>query len=156
MIAAAITLVFLQASAAGAAAQQSQPVVRRQGFVTAAPEATYPEALLPMVQEYQRCLHPAGRTVYDPGAGYEGATRARLADCSAVRDWAISSALTAYKAGHKTEQRSSEQVEAIFERLDKQALLNARYFDKLEAGEVPPPRPGEVIVLSEDNDAPNQ
>ena len=100
-----------------------------------------------MVGEYRRCTHPVGPV--DPGLGHEGSLRARLVGCKAVRDRAVGSAIAAYPKGRPGDPRA--HVAAIFESIDKGSLLNARFMDKMNAGQVPPPAEGETIILSEEN-----
>ncbi|HEV2079391.1 MAG TPA: hypothetical protein VGR19_05790 [Allosphingosinicella sp.] len=150
MISAAIALSLSQAAAPAPPAQDAAPVVRRQSFAVQTPGVSFPAALLPMMREYQRCTHPVGPV--DLELGHEESLRARLAGCKAVRDRAIASAIAAYPKRPDRPGDLRAHVATIFDSVDKGALLNARFMDRMTAGQVPPPADGETIILSEEND----
>ncbi|HEY0013822.1 MAG TPA: hypothetical protein VGB79_13340 [Allosphingosinicella sp.] len=102
-----------------------------------------------MVRQYLNCTQPPLGT-FDSELGHGGMLRARLEGCRAVRDQAVASAIAAYPKGRPGDPRA--HVAAIFESLDRGAVLNARFMDRMEAGEVSPPAEGQTIILQDEDD----
>jgi len=119
-----------------------------QSFTVSTPSVSFPEAVLPMVEEYTHCLSPSTPVSRDPRKTNLEAAQERIAACKPTWDWAVAASARIMATSSKN---SLEEAASIFQSQDAAWLANARFMDRLEAGEATlPADPNAVIELPVD------
>ena len=107
---------------------RANPEMRReQRIITLPPPISFPDEMRPAVEGYMDCLKPGGR-LGSGAASLEGALRSRIELCQRTREWAVSTALLAYKPKRRASAGRAE-VADLFRRLEEQELRNVRNAD---------------------------